>query len=392
MSSEQSSFGFLVDNQLQPVESPQPLSQEFLRGESVFHNLSEVRDEGRDVDQFVVDSLLSNKSQLVLMGEPGNGKTQIIVDMKEALEKNAQIRGLDVQVNVFLFDDFLADWEHKYGPREYWDENIWLGLNQRIYDVARGEEPFQVDVQDDNNIRSIDLFELPGVGKTFPRDRAVTATNWLLLDAFNAEIPETMFMFVACNRLLQLQAGYLRKKVMEKDDNEVVDWLSEQDIFIEGNFTKEEKGRRVKELYRKSANVDHMQKIREEEEQLIDEWEVATAGKMLGEAISQNPYSSRDADVYSFISSSKGKFRQPEVISSEELVEFYKRFEGDLPAGFEKIRIEAIKNAALHQAIYVDDIFKNYCKLDKDTAITVFNNYQRIPRKITAELLERQNV
>ncbi len=342
--------------------------------ENILHQLVEVRDHSRQLSDFLIDSLLADRRGLVVMGEPGNGKTTITAQLRDALEKEAQQRDMKVEVVLNRYDEFLAQKEAEYGKRELWTPDEWQGLNDYMY-----EKYTQALDEGDGieGVRRIHLLELPAVGSDEERDRGVRASRKLFERAEKQEMPDTHFIFVAINTLLQQKSAFLRRVIVDPSlpDSEVVPLLALHNQIVIGNFSEVEKGRRVKEIFKKSAQPEHIAAIRKEAAEEIAVWEDQYNRNKFAEAVKKDPNASRDARNYDVLAERMKGMRRPIGVTDEKVREVYGKYNTDVDNAFFQVKASTVLDAAMRQAAYAEHVLHYIYHLDDDTAFVVHNPY-----------------
>jgi hypothetical protein len=342
--------------------------------ENILHQLVEIRDHKRDFGDFLVESLLTNRHGLVVMGEPGNGKTTITNQLKDALEKQALLKGMNVEVILHRYDEFLAQKEEALGRRELWMPEDWQEFNDYMYQqyVQALEEGDMVD-----GVRKVHILEVPAVGSDEERDRGIRASRKLFERAEGQEEPDTHFVFVTINTLLQQKSGFLRRAVVDPSlpDGEVVSLLAQHNQVIIGDVSDEEKGKRVKALFKKSAQPEHIATIRKEAAEEIAVWEEAYNKTMFANAVRENPNASRDAHNYDVLVQRMKGMRTPNWVTDEKVREVYAKYNAEVDSSFFQVKASTVIDAAMRQAVYVENLLHYDYKLDEDTALIVHNPY-----------------
>ena len=354
--------------------------------ENVLWNLLEARNENRRVGPYIVEQLLTDRSLLVITGEPGVGKTTLLTDVKEAVEINASRLGKPIKVTVKMYDNYLKKAEDVRGTRERWKDSDWDYLNDLMY------EDLKVNDEHPNvtGTREVVLAELPGVGKTRPRDRGVGAVRRLYEDEGKKEKPGSLFVFVTPNKLLQLNASFLRGIVLnDLSYRDVVPFLREHNHIVEGLWKDTEKGFLVKKLFQRAANADHISKIDEEEREIIGAWYDRLLQKRLENELSHNPSASRDAREYeNLISQRSVGMRIPPQVTSQMIREVYERFGAHISDNFIDRKSSFLKGSIIETVDYREHVFREQFQLDKDTGIIVHNMPNDHTQIITADLLK----
>lgn len=349
--------------------------------EPVLQGSFEIRGES-GVGEFIVDSLLTTKTKMLVMGEPGNGKTSFVTNVATALERNAGLRGINVVISLKFYDEYLADAERSIGPRENWGPDDWRMFNEMIVgDITTPQ------VEDENGKRHITLVELPAVGIIDFRDRGLSGSQTLLQGAGNGENSDMLFAFIVCNRVLQLRTSFLRTHILDQTDEDVVSELARYNHFVDElpGENKVTVGQLVKGLFQKAAHSEHITQIRSEEEQKIGEWLARMSSYQLSNALAEDPNASRDARDYAAYEQLERDLAEPPGMSEDELREFFNEF------GFDdkslQLRIEQLRDSAFHQALYMEDLFRNQYGLAHSDAIIVHNPYNRRPMHIGKAVL-----
>ena len=354
-----------------PSTEEQPVIHET---ENILNHVIEVRERDRQIGDFLVDSLLSDRNGLVMMGEPGNGKTTITTQLKEAVERTALERGMQVDVVISRYDEYLARAEAYLGSRELWTPLDWRELNDFIF------EEYISSIADDkkeDQVRKVRILELPAVGSNEERDRGVRASRLLFERAESQDKPDSLFVFITNNNLVQQRASFLRRAILDPElaDRDVVALLAAHNQNVPGEYDDEEKGRRVKAIFAKSALPYHMTTIRKEEAEEIALWEEDYIKRHLNEAIRKNPDASRDAHDYDIMAQRMIGMRLPDGLTDEKVREVYARYQAHVDDSFIQQKASTIIDATMRQAVYAEQLLHYTYRLDHDTAFVVHNPY-----------------
>jgi len=401
--------------------------------EPVLANLMELRDEGREVGSYLVESALHDIDNILVFGEPGNGKTKVMTELKSAIERNASARGIEVTVSMLFYDDFLAQMEGEFGPRNRWSREKWIMLNERMHNAIRDQqesarektlkdlkydttvleqleeswgkscdwsedqlteyESAQFEYQKNKLVehpqRWINLIEVPGVGSIKERDRGVSTSRQLFADA--RDIGDTICMLVPRIRLVQARTSMIRASVADGSmtEAEIVEWLSFHSIVLEGNWDPKEAGRRVKGLLKKAAQAHHIAKIRKEELDKIHAWnEKATTSAYFATLKDENN-ASRNAGDYDVLNMLKKNLNVPPLIPEERVRELYTSFGAQVDDTTVKQMAEEMQQEALDQALYYEELMRDVYGLDSSKGIIAFNPYNTASMVIDRELLDK---
>lgn len=360
-----------------------------LERENVLWNLLEARNENRRVGPYIVEQLLTDSSLLVITGQPGVGKTTLLTDVKEAVEKNASRQGKSIKITVKMYDNYLKKAEDVRGSRKRWEDGDWDYLNDLMYEDLRVKDVYP----NSTGTREVVLAELPGIGKTRPRDRGVGAVNKLYEDEGKKEKPDSLFVFVTPNKLLQLNASFLRGIVLnELSYRDVVPFLREHNHIVEGFWKDTEKGFLVKKLFQRAANADHISRIDEEESEIIGAWYDSMIQQKLVKELSHNPSASRDAREYeNFIRQRSVGMQIPLQATPQMIREVYERFGAHIPDNFANRKSSFLTTTLIETVDYREHMLHEQFKLDKDTGIIVHNTPNNKTHVITADLLNELN-
>lgn len=377
--SEQFTFAYNNSSEGRPPESEVVVNPETT---PILAGMLEIRDEGREANAFLVDQILSGRrKKAIFMGEPGIGKTSLLVDTKKSVEENGRRQGMPVKIKTRFYDEYLARAESLLGPRDGWRvDREWKYLNDYIVgDLSTSERE-----KDDERL----FVELPGVGLTTERDRAVTAISKLLQNATPTDKNDTLFVFVVCNNFLQLNSSFLRTHILEQKDEDVVAELEKHNQRVDLVGEPEVIGRLVKKLYKKTAPSRNIAQIRREEEEKIGRWRSALEEKRMLDALQENPHASRDANLYkeSLEERMQGMHVSPQV-SRNKMREVFRSYNVD--DTYVRLRTNSWIDKANTQAVYMEEMFRNRYGLDKDTAMIVYNPYVSRPLVIDSSLLKR---
>ncbi len=335
---------------------------------STIHGLLEVRDEGRNVGQFVVDQVAAGK-RLVVMGEPGSGKTTLIGEVIDALETS----GRKVNRSVSFYDEHLAKAEQQWSARDEWTPEIWKAFNEQMY----------------QDLGNANFVEFPAVGKKDPRDRGVTTFEMMAQDAADGIGPDTVFMFVTCNRFLQMWSGLLRQHILEQAPENVLSELAKFNLQTKGIPAGDKGGVLIQGLFRRMGQLEHMKTIRGEELEKIGAWlDQETSDALRESAKDPNVANPGPYDIYN---EKIAGMRKPPHITGEMVRGIYADFgidiSRDVRAVSDKVAGDMVE-AALQQAADRERLFREDYGLDKNRAIIVHNPFNSAPKVIDLSLIK----
>ena len=328
---------------------------------STLHGLLEVRDKGRNVGQFIVEQVAAGK-RLVVMGEPGSGKTTLIGEVVSAIEES----GRKVNRIVSFYDEHLAGAELRWGLRDEWTPEIWKAFNVQMY----------------KDSRNASFVEFPAVGKKDPKDRGVTAFEMMAKDAADGIGPDTVFIFVTCNRFLQAWSGLLRQHILDQAPEDVLSELAKFNLQAKGIPGGDKGGVLIQGLFRRMGQAEHMRIIRDEERDEIGEWFDKETSDILQESVN-NPNTTKIPGPYDVYNNRTAGMRKPPAITGEMMRSVYAKFGmvGPDVEGASDKRVEGMVEAALQQAVHREQLFREY-GLEKNKTIIVHNPFNSAPPRV----------
>lgn len=229
----------------------------------VLGGLVEMRSGASQAEAITARILNGDARRIVFAGEPGNGKTTAMSELVALTRQQSDILGTPIQPDVYFYDRFLAqEQKRKKKKTEKWDQHDWFDFNIHMFN-ALTKRPL--------SSASIQFIELPAVGDVGLKDRGVTALN-MLADESKKNENDTLFIFLARNRAIQTKAAYIRGRAQQLRDEDVVSFLDSQDVEVRGVQDGRIAGAKIKTLFSKMGQKDHIDTIRKEELFKVSDW------------------------------------------------------------------------------------------------------------------------
>lgn len=246
------------------------------RNTAILYGIRDIEDPtAKKVGLEIVNRILHdpNINRVVFMGAPGLGKT---VDREQLRHELIRLSGKKIRIRTVTYDDVLAQCEEEWGRREGWGEDKWYALNERI---AQEAEVRPVS-EGDGDVREVTFLEMVGVGKKWPRDRGVTALELIAKkEKEENKTGQTIYKMFFPDWQTQRHAAQMRDDVLNEENevpNEQV-WqvLLNYNVYVTGDKLigklESTRGAIIKELLRKSARLEHIEKINAEMVELAKE-------------------------------------------------------------------------------------------------------------------------
>lgn len=336
--------------------------------ENVIDGLMEARDEGRHAGKYAVASILNGR-RVGFIGEPGNGKTTLMLQAVHAAQRNAERLGIEFNPRIGQYDTVLAELRDKEGSPDEWDKSAWGKLNQRLTDVFRASN----------------VFEDPGVGYVREKDRGVTAYENLISGA-SGESDETVLVYITRNPLLQFKSALLRPHISTlKDWSEVFPQLEKHKIEILGVNRDKKGARTIQKMFGNMGRGNHIEAIKKEEDSKIARWtEEIAQGLTVGE-----DYMFKDDKDY--LSTMAIGIRTPNVSMNDAFRQIYGEFDIEEFDGFEEsinMRARGAEEQMKLQILYMEGKMRRM-GMGKENALLCHNPYTPEKNIIDLAVLQR---
>lgn len=218
--------------------------------------------EGERIGKSIIWRLLFDPeiNRVFFMGAPGSGKSTLLGQAVSSIERLAVALKVPLVESITLYENELyAVEESKRDTPEF--NGYFLGkiLNPRTKVVYPGEHP-----------KFVNFVESPSVGKTFIRDRGVTAFERLASMETN-----TLFVNIVPHPILQIKGVAIRTEIPPIPDKEVIGVLANKfKVIVSGveHLPPRLVGSKIKSILRRNALAHHMRTINLELEQQVREW------------------------------------------------------------------------------------------------------------------------
>ena len=230
---------------------------------AILYGIRDIEDpKAKRVGREIVNRILQNPNikRVVFMGAPGLGKT---IDRNQIRRELVRLSGGRIQVRTVTYDDVLAQCEADWGSREDWTEEDWHRLNEKLAEEAS----IHSVPGGDKETREVVFVEMVGVGNKQPRDRGVTALELIAKkEQEENRIGQTIYKVFFPDWQTQKHAADMRDEVLSTEaDEQVWQVLFNYNVYATGSKLagklESTRGKMIKDLLRKSARLEHIQKI-----------------------------------------------------------------------------------------------------------------------------------
>lgn len=308
-----------------------------LEGKEILGGLIDIKGK-RVAEDIVLRSLQGGI--IYVMGKPGSGKTTVFGQTVEATEHLAGTLGISL-VSRKVFYEYVLARVGKDTP----ELNEWL---------------FEEIMRDESGVTYV---EAPSVGKTYPKDRAVSTFKRLA-----RERGDSFFVYLIAHPLNQLRGIRFRADVVELADIEDIDiarYLQEKHnvILVSPKVGPEEVRCKLKSFVKSMANQRHMREIGTEVWDQADSWWVENKGWVQQRLV-------QISLAYSY---------WPHVVEGM-LNQEYLKMHDDSNLSLGKDFVEQLKrdaetrsDSALLEAAYAESVFRDELGLGKDRYTVVFS-------------------
>lgn len=321
---------------------------------------------GEQVGSEILDRINSPEtSRVVVLGEPGNGKTTLVSELLAASDNLNSLTGSHSRIDVFFYDKFLAREQSEVKiPFDEWDPPQWFRFNWKMHErLSRARNR--------SGRHGLQVIELPGVGYTRNKNRGVTCMELLARESSQRE-NDTLFLFMVRNRAIQDKAARIRGAVRDIPSIEVADFLARNNVFIKGVEEGRRGGEKIKKLFSKMGKDVHIDAIRREESNKANSWmekNIAVSNDLLS-GITPVPLVTPE-DLESDIASVTG-----------HNADFYRSYASR--------QIEMYMDEAVRNAAYMEHVFEVELGVPPENFYLLGNPYMRDPTYIDFSRFERR--
>ncbi|MBI2196608.1 hypothetical protein HYU45_03260 [Candidatus Daviesbacteria bacterium] len=206
-------------------------------------------------------------ARVVTIGSAGVGKTMLLEELKQAVLQELRTGTGSITFTSATYEKVKEECEKEFGPSESrpvqnWGTREWSILNQKLAEKAE-IPPIS------KGTREVKFVELTGIGATQPRDRGVSALKLIAQeDKRGNRQGSTLYLVLVPDLRVQQRAGELRKEILNSNDEDVQMVLEKYRIILTGSIMEDRLGymigRKVKDIVRKNADLQHMETINNE--------------------------------------------------------------------------------------------------------------------------------
>lgn len=260
---------------------------------------------GRPVGRHVITTLVLDPAikRLVIMGQPGAGKTTTLSQIDELIYILLKDNSVPSRRAVCLYDDAL--WMAARQKQQADTPEFNTSLVENIRNPKRSRW-LNIYSENDTPQKEIVLAEIPAVGYGGQKDRGVSAVETLA-----RETEDTFFLYLVAHPLSQLNALAARFTVAIAPEENIVEILAKKhNIIIETGRGYDPKvlGRRIKNAVRWTAKAKHVKTIIDEMSVQFHQWHSRHRDfveKMVGQIILPESYHPTKQDIGLLISNSE---------------------------------------------------------------------------------------
>ncbi|MBI4059232.1 hypothetical protein HY404_03255 [Candidatus Microgenomates bacterium] len=210
--------------------------------------------EGQLIAQNLIYRLLFDTQidTFFLMGPPLAGKSTLLEQITSTLEQNAQILQVPLAINKILYEKELADARSKGIIPDSPEFNIFF--------LEKINHPSEaIVIYPGYNIKAIHLIESPSVGDKFPKDRGVTAFEYIA-----ANMNNTLFIYLINHAYHQSKGLAMREEIPQLSDEAVIRTMREKFKEIVDLDDSKEAGAKIKEWFINMATLEETAVIKRE--------------------------------------------------------------------------------------------------------------------------------
>lgn len=323
---------------------------------NVLGGLLEIRDEGRNLGQYLVQQFLAGR-RIIIKGEPSTGKSALFFQLLAASSENAEHLGLAFDKRSGQYD-FILEMERRRRKR--------LGQGGKLEDEAFNERIYE-------EMMKSDIFEVPAVGSKGTADRGRSAEEHVERNIANGSDSRSLIVSLYNSPLVQTYGEYLRTIISEAPVKRVFRLLDEYGMNIEGVLKSNQNAKYIKEVFKLMANSEHIRNIRQEVSTEIADWHLDLQVQRLAHQDYNSPLdiiADRGTGLH-LVPVEPSDFRTI-------LAKFGIKSTTQSEMFFQKKAFDARQDMA-NQAVYMEWIFRDKLGLGSDKAIVAGNPYD--PRK-----------